>query len=268
MAKQQTLTSDNAELPTSDTPKRDPTLLVALGPQNSGKSTLLRAVIYRTREMGRFPTILDGDRNDAYLTSMFGTPGDDGSIAGVSRPTYGDDTSVIEWLDEKITEIDETRSSAVLDMGGGDLVFPAYARDREILAMLGGAGVRATALQMILPNPADLTVLEQMEAGGLFAPDNTILCLNAGPNADPRATPDVIFRRVRETGVYRRALARGACEIVMPTLGCMAELDQKGLTFSEAAAMPSPLGLTKGTMARVFWRKLCGEMDKVSEALL
>lgn len=265
MARQQSNTTDNPDTPSSPA-LAPPIFLVGLGPQNSGKSTLLRAIIYRAREQGRDPLICDGDRNDAYLTGMFSLPSDDGAMQGVSRPRYGDDATVIEWLDNEVSAMDQTRRSICLDMGGGDLVLPTYARDRELVPMLIGAGIRPVALHMVLPNPSDLTVLEQMEGGDLFAPADTVLALNAGPLADTRPA-DVIFRHVRQTEVYRRALSRGAREILMPTLTCMSEIDAKGLTFAQAASRPSPLGLSKGQMAVTFQRKLYAELDKVSEAL-
>ena len=243
-----------------------PVLLVALGPQKSGKSTLLRAILYRSRAAGRAPLICDGDRHAAYLTAKFARQGPGDTIHGVSRPAIADDTTVIEWLDNTISDMDRDQRSVALDMGGGDLVLPTYARDRELVDMAKGAGIRLVALHMILPSPDDLTVLEQMEEGGLFAPDATILALNAGPVSDTRP-PDVVFRHVRTARPYRQALERGAREILVPTLTCIGDIDQRGLTFSEAAANPSPLGLTKGQMTRTFLRKLDEQLNSVGDLL-
>ena len=246
-------------------PKSDPAkLLVLLGPQNSGKSLLGRAVIERAREEGRDPLILDGDRNDAYLASMF-TEAEGAGPNRVHRPGYADDATVKAWLDAELSEMEGDGRSRVLDMGGGDLVFPDYAREREIVAMLADArgAIEPVAVHMILPTVSDLAVLERMEAENLFTPIATILALNAGPVGDTRPA-DVVFRRVRETGAYRAALARGAREIVVPTLGCMDLVDDTGLSFEQAMARTSPLGLAHRQMVATFRRRLHAELDKVA----
>jgi hypothetical protein len=240
--------------------------LVLLGPQNSGKSLLGRAIVERAREQGRDPLILDGDRNDAYLTSFFGKPGQrDGEWIGVRRPEFADDATVKAWLDSEVSEMEGDGRSRILDMGGGDLVFPEYAREREIVSMLAEAraAIAPVAVHLILPSVSDLTVLERMEANGLFAPTATVLALNAGPIGDTRPA-DVVFRRVREDAIYKAAVARGAREIVVPTLGCMALLDDAELTFEKAMGRGSPLGLAHRQMVATFRRRLYAELDKVA----
>lgn len=248
-------------------PRLDPAkLLVLLGPQNSGKSLLGRAIVERAREQGRDPLVLDGDRNDAYLAALFGNPGARaGEVIGVRRPPYADDATVKAWLDAEVSEMEGDNRSRVLDMGGGDLVFPDYAREREIVAMLADAraAIDPVAVHLILPIPSDLAVLERMEADGVFVPSATILALNAGPIGDTRAA-EIVFRRVRETAIYRAAVARGAREIVVPTLGCMNLVDDAGLSFEGAMARSSPLGLAHRQMVATFRRRLYAELDKVA----
>ncbi|MBV8912689.1 MAG: hypothetical protein JOZ05_06585, partial [Acetobacteraceae bacterium] len=212
--------------------------------------------------------ILDGDRNDAYLASLFTEPGESTTRSRVRRPDYADDTTVKAWLDAELSEMEGDGHSRVLDMGGGDLVFPDYAREREVVAMLADAraAIEPVALHLILPNASDLAVLERMETGGLFAPAATVLALNAGPVGDTRP-PEIVFRRVRETEVYRAALARGAREIVVPTLGCMTLVDDANLSFEQAMARSSPLGLAHRQMVATFRRRLYVELDKVGSWL-
>lgn len=257
-----TMTAENvvALEPKPDSAK----LLVLLGPQNSGKSLFGRAIIERAREAGHDPLILDGDRNDAYLASLF-TETDAARPVRVRRPDYADDTTVKAWLDAELSEMEGDGRSRVLDMGGGDLVFPDYAREREVVAMLAEARavIEPVAVHMILPTTSDLAVLERMEADSLFAPTATILALNAGPVGDTRLA-DVVFRRVRESDIYRAAVARGAREIVVPTLGCMELVDDTGLSFDQAMARTSPLGLAHRQMVATFRRRLHAELDKVA----
>jgi len=257
-----TITAENViALEPKPTPAK---LVVLLGPQNSGKSLLGRAIIERAREQGRDPLILDGDRNDAYLASLF-TEAEMTQAGRVRRPDYADDTTVKAWLDAEMSEMEGDGRSRVLDMGGGDLVFPDYAREREIVAMLtdARAAIDPVAVHLILPSASDLAVLERMEGDGLFTPAATILALNAGPVGDTRPA-DVVFRRVRETAIYRAAVARGAREIVVPTLGCMNLVDDAGLSFEQAMARSSPLGLAHRQMVATFRRRLHAELDKVA----
>ncbi|WP_420608295.1 hypothetical protein [Novosphingopyxis sp.] len=241
-------------------------LLVLLGPQNSGKSLLGRAIVERAREQGRDPLILDGDRNDAYLASLFTETDAAGTSARrVRRPDYADDTTVKAWLDAEVSEMEGDGRSRVLDMGGGDLVFPDYAREREIVAMLADAraAIDPVAIHLILPTVSDLAVLERTEGDGLFTPAATILALNAGPVGDTRPA-EVVFRRVRGNPIYRSAIARGAREIVVPTLGCMNLVDDAGLSFEQAMARSSPLGLAHRQMVATFRRRLHAELERVS----
>jgi hypothetical protein len=256
-----TMTADNVIALKKGDPAK---LVVLLGPQNSGKSLLGRAIIERAREQGRHPLILDGDRNDAYLASLF-TEADAAGPSDVRRPDYADDPTVKAWLDAEVSEMEGDGRSRVLDMGGGDLVFPDYAREREVVAMLADAraAIEPVAVHLILPNVSDLAVLERMEADALFAPSPTILALNAGPVGDTRPA-EVVFRRVRETALYRAAIARGAREIVVPTLGCMHLVDDAGLSFEQAMARTSPLGLAHRQMVATFRRRLYSELDKVA----
>ena len=241
-------------------------LLVLLGPQNSGKSLLGRAIVERAREQGRDPLILDGDRNDAYLASLFTETDAAGTAARrVRRPDYADDATVKAWLDAEVSEMEGDGRSRVLDMGGGDLVFPDYAREREIVAMLSDAraAIDPVAVHLILPTVSDLAVLERMEGEGLFTPAATILALNAGPVGDTRLA-EVVFRRARESAIYRAAVARGALEIVVPTLGCMNLVDDAGLSFEQAMARSSPLGLAHRQMVATFRRRLYAQLEQVA----
>jgi hypothetical protein len=244
-------------------------LVFLLGPQNSGKSLLGRAIVERAREQGRDPLVCDGDRNDAYLTKLFGQRGGrPGEVIGVRRPAYADDATVTAWLDAEVSEMEDDGRSRVVDMGGGDLVLPSYAHERELVSMLGEARtvIEPVAVHMILPTVSDLAVLERMERDSLFAPAATILALNAAPAGDTRPA-DVVFRRVRETEVYRATLARGAREIIVPVLGCMNLVDERGMSFEAAAARTSPLGLAHRQQVATFRRRLNAELDTVAEWL-
>ena len=58
--------------------------------------------------------------------------GDDGQVAALKD-------ELAAWLDAELSEMEGDGRSRVLDMGGGDLVFPDYAREREVVTMLADA---------------------------------------------------------------------------------------------------------------------------------
>ncbi len=129
-------------------------LLVLPGPQKSGKGFVGRAIIERARDQGRDPLILDGNRNDASLAGLFTEPDGSTSRSRVHRPDYADDATGKAWLDTELSEMEGDGRSRVLDMGGGDLVFPDYAREREVSGDGANSQPSARWPATPLPEPA------------------------------------------------------------------------------------------------------------------
>jgi hypothetical protein len=229
---------------------RLPCYLVAFGRGNSGKSTGLRYLGERALAAGRRVLICDCDRNNQTLTAFFGN--------AVERPDYPDDDSVIAFLNRCADSIASSSLSVVLDMGGGDLVFPRYARSLQLANLLEENGVRPVAMHFVGPALDDLTTLQEIEQSGAFCPDATVIVLNAGLIRDTR-TPDAAFKAVRDHETVKAAEARGALVVTMPRLACMHEIDQRRLTFADAQkgrVKPGqePLGLTMRQMVTI-WRR-------------
>jgi DNA-binding transcriptional LysR family regulator len=194
--------------------------------------------------------ICDCDRNNQTLTAFFGDV--------VERPDQPDDDSTVTFLSAGVDTAISSKISTVIDMGGGDLVFPRYASSMQLVSLLEDHGVRPVALHFLGPSIDDLSALRDIERSGAFCPPATVIVLNAGLIRDTRA-PDVAFKAVREHAVVRAAVARGAVVVVMPKLVCMHEIDQRRLTFSDAQegkvkAGQSPLGPTMRQMVAI-WRR-------------
>lgn len=230
--------------------RKRPSLIWASGRGNNGKSTGLRFLAEEALLARRPVIIADCDRTNQTLTAFFGD--------STERPESPDDHAVHEALNQIINQMIEDSTSAILDMGGGDLVFPRYAASIGLADMLLEADTRPTALHFLSPSVDDLSTLQEVEEAGAFCPPATALILNAGLIRDTRSI-DAAFRQVREHAVYRSALARGAVEIIMPRLSCMQELDRQRLMFSAAETGQvgegqTKLGFTERHIVKV-WRR-------------
>ena len=254
MARSKDMASDTAEIdrpaPVEETPPKAPSLIWASGRGNNGKSTGLRFLAEEALLGNRPVIIADCDRTNQTLTAFFGDV--------TERPDHPDDHSVHERLNQIINQMVADSTSAILDMGGGDLVFPAYAASIDLVDMLMGANVRPAALHFLSPAVDDLSTLQDVEEAGAFCPPATALILNAGLIRDTRSI-DVAFRQVREHPVYKAALARGAVEIIMPRLSCMQDLDRQRMMFYAAESGrvsegQTALGFTQAHMVKI-WRR-------------
>ena len=238
------------DTPVGHSVSRTPCYVVAFGRGNSGKSTGLRYLGERALSAGRDVLICDCDRNNQTLTAFFGD--------AVERPDYPDDDSAIAFLNRCADSIAGSSLSVVLDMGGGDLVFPRYARSLQLVTLLEENGIRPVAMHFVGPALDDLTTLQEIEQSGAFCPKATMIVLNAGLIRDTRA-PDAAFKAVRDHETVKAAEARGAVVVTMPRLACMHEIDQRRLTFADAQkgrvkSGQEPLGLTMRQMVAI-WRR-------------
>jgi hypothetical protein len=229
---------------------RTPSYVVAFGRGNSGKSTGLRYLGERALSAGRRVLICDCDRNNQTLTAFFGD--------AVERPDYPDDDSAIAFLNQCADTIASSSLSVVLDMGGGDLVFPRYARSLQLANLLEDNGIRPVAMHFVGPALDDLATLQEIERSGAFCPVATVIVLNAGLIRDTRL-PEAAFKAIRDHDAVKAAEARGALVVTMPRLACMHEIDQRRLTFADAQqgkVKPGqePLGLTVRQMVAI-WRR-------------
>jgi hypothetical protein len=242
---------------------RIPVVVVAQGRGGSGKSTGLRYYGERAIAAGRGVLICDCDRNNQTLTAFFGD--------AVERPQYPDDDSAMAFLNHCMDTAAGESQSIVLDMGGGDLVFPRYARSLQLVSLLEDNGVRPVAMHFVGPALDDLAVLQDLEVSGAFCPAATVIVFNEGLVRDTRL-PEVAFKAAREHEAVKAAEARGAKVVRMPKLACMHEIDQRRLLFAEAEkgkvkAGQSPLGLTVRQMIAMWRRGMEAAFAPVSEWL-
>lgn len=242
--------------------------IVVFGAGNSGKSTLQRWAVERALLAGRTVVNAEGDRAKASQEVFFGTD-------GVERPEFADDDAVVAWLTELIEGqaeqiADGHPTTIMLDMGGGDLVFPRFARMLGLGGMLSGAGIEPVAVHLIGPGVDDLAQLRDIEESGSFSPERTLLVCNAGLIPGTRS-PGLAFKAVQADPIYRAAVMRGAREVTMPALPVLPVIDQLGARFADAAAgrvMARPDGVSADAWPRwgMINRTLTGKWLRDMEA--
>lgn len=202
-----------------------PVLLIAVGRQRVGKTTLLNALAQHFRTAGADLRIWNADLlNRTHSLSNFHPEALEAPIGSF------DDTKA--WIEARIGDQITHRYDAVLDVGGGETALNRLASEVSLVDALEAQGIRPVAIHLLGPELADLDYLNASAETGLFAPEATILVLNEGLVTSGRSA-SFAFARVQEHPVVKRAVMRGAQLAMMPALGCMAQVTDRGLGFAE-----------------------------------
>ena len=213
--------------PATPTPAPEPKLIVPLGRGSRGKTWWVRWAIERAQSQGREVVVADADRTNATLSAFF---------EGVASPPSADDRDVTEWLAAFVEQQIESRFTALLDLGGGDLILKRVAREMGLVSFLGQYGILPVAVHLIGPNQDDLAYLQEVEADGLFAPEATILVLNEALVPSHRKPRTAFQETIQSNPILTRTLERGARLVWMPRLEPANEIDSRRLTFAAAEA--------------------------------
>ncbi|WP_158744960.1 hypothetical protein [Acidisphaera sp. L21] len=218
--------------------ERRPILFIGIGRQRVGKTTFLNTVIQAVREQGANLVIWNADLlNVTYNLPLFH---DD-----VLEPPSADFDDVKSWLEERIQDQIDGQYNAFLDVGGGDTPLSRLVREIPIVQTLERQGIRVVLAHVIGPEQADVDYLRHFTAQELFAPEATMIVLNAGLVMSGRSASNA-FASIKSHPIVTDALAHGAKLVMMPPLSCMSQVTDRGLTFSDAAE-----GVVKGEHARL-----------------
>src|SRR5260370_41277706 len=206
---------------------RKSVLWIALGRQRVGKTTVLNAAVQYFRERGCSIEVWNADQQNRShsLSTFFGdalVPPPGGLVDGKL------------WIEERLMDQVRRRFHAVLDAGGGWTGFSSLVEDVPLVGLLGEQDIQAVGLFCVGPERADLDYLENVASVGLFLPEATIIRLHAWLVLSGRSAGGA-FAAVRQHPAFRAAVEKGARIAMMPPLACMAEVTDRGLTFSEAA---------------------------------
>jgi hypothetical protein len=212
-----------------------PKVAMAIGQGGTGKTTLLRWICERALSRNDSDLILATvDPINRELAHYFPT---------TASPKTQDPAQVSAWLERLLTRLMETKASAAIDFGGGDVTLSRLVGQiPDLAAMMEDATVHPVALYPLSPRTTDLTPLVAMEKAG-FQPQATALILNEG-RADPTGDPEQDFAQVRRHSAYRTAIARGAVEIWMPRLHAAKAIEDRRIGFNQAVGGTMPQGRT------------------------
>ena len=209
-----------------------PKVLFAIGPGRAGKTMLLRWAIEEMQASGAQAICAAADPQNRSLTRYFD---------GVAEPPSNDAADVTQWLMELLQFVGEEKTSALIDLGGGDTSLGRLLdQTPDLGSVMEESGVAPVAVYLLGPRVDDLASLASFEAAG-FQPPATALVLNEGLTHAGSVDP---FGSIVTHSVYRAAVERGAVELRMPKLApdLAQEIDVKRLSFSQAAAGKAPEG--------------------------
>src|ERR1700744_5207634 len=147
----------------------EPKFIVPLGRGSRGTSWWARWAVERGQSQGRAVVVAYADRPTPPLSNYF---------EGVTAPPSADDRDVREWLAAFVEAQIEQRFTALLDLGGGDLILKRIAREMSLVDFLGQHGIRPIAVHLLGPDADDLAYLRDVETDNLFAPEATVLIFN------------------------------------------------------------------------------------------
>jgi hypothetical protein len=204
----------------SDKPK----LVFVIGRGKTGKTTFLRWVAETALDQDRAFLMADIDPTNASFSSYF---------PDVSRPDGHDPIEVRNWVQRFIAYAVENKTTAVIDLGGGDTALRSLLSEMPtLLAEVEAAGLAVVAYYMCGPQPDDLAPLVTMTSHG-FAPKARALIFNEGvaDAGQPRAQA---FAEILAHSVVQQETQAGTLSLWMPRLYAAATVENNRASFAQA----------------------------------
>jgi hypothetical protein len=208
---------------------RQPVLIIAVGRQRVGKTTMLNVMIEMFRSHGADIEIWNADlHNRTHTLSLFHRdalqPPEETSIEDQKR-----------WIEDRVHEMVVHRRDTVLDVGGGLTALNTLIEEMRLVEMLELRGIRVVLMYLLGNERADLDYLERFAEDGMFMPKATLLVFNAGLLTSGRSAKTA-FTALMQHKVVVKAARAGAEIVQMPALSCMAAVTDRGMSFAEFAA--------------------------------
>ena len=210
---------------------RSPTLAVRLGRGRLGGSTICDLLIQRGRLAGRAVLVADGDRRNPTLAGLYPP----GLIGGANQPTSDELADMKDWITEQVGQMVSTRSSMVLDLGGGDRVLSDYGEDLPLATFCEAAGVTCLPLYFTGPEQDDFDHIMAIHRARYFRGEKAILFMNESLVRSGKTTIGA-FDEIISRPEMDKLGEDGVKIVLVPRLPCMKELRASGLSFYEAAA--------------------------------
>ncbi len=215
---------------------RTPVLVVRHGRGRTGGSTFLDFLIQRARQAGRPVIIGDGDRGNATLAHLYPPTSEGGAV----QPKSDEAADVSDWIDDLASTMLETRSSLVLDLGGGDQVLAEHAQGGSLPGLCEEGGVEPLAVYVIGPDLEDFEHVYKIFKAGYFKTSRGLLIMNealvrAGKNAGGA------FDHIIEHPGFDEMMET-VRQLRMPRLDCMVTLRNAQLSFTEVLEQRAGFG--------------------------
>lgn len=219
--------------PIADEPEsvkmRQPVLIIAVGRQRVGKTTLLNVLIETYRSLGAQVDVWNGDmHNRTHTLSLFHRD-------ALEPPADTSNEDQKRWIEERVQEQVIYKRDTVLDVGGGLTALNTLIEEMRLVEMLERRGVRVVLMYVLGNERADLDYLERFAENSMFMPKATLLVFNAGLLTSGRSAKTA-FSALMEHSVVVKAVNAGAEVVQMPALSCMAAVTDRGLSFADFAA--------------------------------
>lgn len=195
------------------------------GRGKTGKTTTIRYVAERAVAAQRSILMADMDPTNGTFSAYFS------GVARLSDPS--DPTLALKWLNKLVQHALETKSSLLVDLGGGDTVLRRLvAETPDLVSMIEAEETALVMFYTAGPNEEDLSPLRTMTSMA-FVPSATGIVLNEGL-VDLGETREKAFSRVLRHSAVREALGHDAVIIWMPRLIPAQQIEIRRLSFRDA----------------------------------
>ena len=216
-------------------------IIFVIGRGKTGKTTLLRWMAEQALDETRPFLMADIDPTNASFSSYF---------PNVSRPTGYDPVEVREWLLRFIAYALEQKTTAIIDLGGGDTALRSLLTEMPtVFSDIAAAGLAPVALYMCGPQPDDLAPIVTLSSHG-FAPDARAIVFNEGV-ADAGLPREQSFADVVDHPVVQNEIQDGALVLWMPRLFAAAAVENRRASFGAARDGQTEVALNMFDRTRV-----------------
>jgi hypothetical protein len=212
-----------------------PKIVFAVGRGKTGKTTFLRYAAELALADNRQFLMADIDPTNASFSSYF---------ENVSRPGIDDPAGVSRWLQQFIEYAIKHKTSALIDLGGGDTTLRTIATEMPGFAgYIEAAGVSPVVFYLVGTQPDDLAPIATL-ADRQFAPFARAIVLNEYA-AELGLSRQQAFGHIVKNNVFVKQKNDGAIVLWMPRLHAAAAVEMRRSSFSSArdGQTTPPLGL-------------------------
>ncbi|MBS1035656.1 MULTISPECIES: hypothetical protein [Gluconobacter] len=223
--------------PAAEAKPRRPRLIVAIGRQRVGKTTILKAITEITLQQGGDPQVWNTDiMNKSHAIDTVGVD--------VLTPPEQHASGQAAWLEEQIMGMAQTGRDAVLDIGGGWTAVHELIQGSPLLGAMRRMKVRLIPYFVIGFEPADLDYLDDLHRRD-FNPPGSVVIINEGL-ASYKADSKEHTRAIIRHPAVQQALTNKGTVATFPAVNGLLKVAERNQSFFDFVAgkpvsgMPTP----------------------------